>query len=47
LLAALVVLTTVILYVLASDPLPPCASKVREWFRAMVPAQTADASTLP
>ncbi len=47
LLAALVVLTTVILYVLASDPLPPCASKMREWFRAMVPAQNADASTLP
>src|SRR6476659_10170172 len=46
-LAALVVLTKVILYVLASDPLPPCASKMREWFRAMVPAQNADASTLP
>jgi hypothetical protein len=47
LLAALVLLTTVILYVLASDPLPPCASKVREWLRGMVAARNADASTLP
>jgi hypothetical protein len=39
LLAALVLLTTVILYVLASDPLPPCANKVREWLRGMVPAR--------
>ena len=29
----LVVLTTVVLYVLASDPLPPCAGKVRELLR--------------
>jgi len=43
LLAALVVLTTVILYVLASDPLPPCASKVREWFRGLVPARSVSA----
>ena len=47
LLAALVLLTTVILYVLASDPLPPGASHVREWLRGMVPARNADASTLP
>ena len=47
LLAALVVLTTVILYVLASDPLPPCASRVKEWLRGMAPARSADASTLP
>jgi hypothetical protein len=33
--------------VLASDPLPPCASKVGEWLRGMVPARNADASTLP
>ena len=38
---ALIVLTTVVLYVIACDPLPPCASKVREWLRGMAPAQTA------
>jgi len=32
---ALIVLTTVVLYVLACDPLPPCASKVREWVRGL------------
>jgi hypothetical protein len=47
LLAALVFLTTVILYVLASDPLPPCAGKVREWLRGLAPAQNANASTVP
>jgi len=31
--------------VLASDPLPPGVSKVREWLRGMVPARKADAST--
>ena len=30
----LIVLTTVVLYVLACDPLPPCTGKVREWARA-------------
>ena len=29
----LIVLTTVVLYVLACDPLPPCTGKVREWAR--------------
>ena len=28
---ALIILTTVVLYVLACDPLPPCAGKVKEW----------------
>src|SRR5437899_1720565 len=28
---SLIVLTTVLLYLLACDPLPPCAGKVREW----------------
>jgi hypothetical protein len=32
---ALVVLTTVVLYLLACDPLPPCTGKVREWWRAL------------
>jgi len=38
---ALSILTTMILYILACDPLPPCAGKVREWLREMVPARNA------
>jgi hypothetical protein len=30
---SLIVLTTVVLYLLACDPLPPCAGKLREWLR--------------
>jgi hypothetical protein len=30
---SLIVLTTVVLYLLACDPLPPCAGTVREWLR--------------
>jgi hypothetical protein len=33
---SLIVLTTVVLYVLACDPLPPCAGKVREWLGGAV-----------
>ena len=33
---SLIVLTTVVLYVLACDPLPPCAGKVREWLPGSV-----------
>ena len=29
----LIVLTTLVLYLLACDPLPPCVGKVREWWR--------------
>ena len=29
----LIVLTTAVLYLLACDPLPPCAGKVKEWLR--------------
>jgi hypothetical protein len=43
----LIILTTVVLYVLACDPLPPCPGKVREWLRGMVPARNAKESTLP
>ena len=35
---ALIVLTTMVLYLLACDPLPPCAGRVREWLRAMAEA---------
>jgi hypothetical protein len=38
---ALIVLTTVVLYLLACDPLPPCAGKLSEWLRGSVPARPA------
>jgi hypothetical protein len=44
---ALIILTTVVLYVLACDPLPPCASRVREWFRGTTPAQISSVSNRP
>ncbi len=40
---ALIILTTMILYVLACDPLPPCTSKVGVWLRGLVPARKASA----
>ena len=42
---ALVILTTVVLYVLACDPLPPGAVKARAWLRGLVPARSAKAQT--
>ena len=42
---SLVVLTTVLLYVLACDPLPPCPGRVTEWLRRMVPARAAAEET--
>lgn len=38
---SLIVLTTVVLYLLACDPLPPCMGKAREWWRAGRIASTA------
>jgi hypothetical protein len=35
----LIVLTTVVLYLMACDPLPPCAGKVREWLRGLAPSR--------
>ena len=35
----LVVLTTILLYVLACDPLPPAPAKLRVWLRGPVPAR--------
>jgi len=40
---ALILLTTVVLYVLACDPLPPCAGRVKDWFRRLAPARSAKA----
>lgn len=44
----LIVVTTLVLYLLACDPLPPCAGRIREWLRGWVPARAeraADVST--
>jgi succinate dehydrogenase hydrophobic anchor subunit len=38
---SLIVLTTVVLYLLACDPLPPCAGKVRHWLRGWIPSRLA------
>ncbi|MGC4082231.1 MAG: hypothetical protein QM736_09035 [Vicinamibacterales bacterium] len=40
---ALAVLTTIVLYVLACDPLPPCEGRVTEWIRSLNPANVANA----
>jgi hypothetical protein len=42
---ALIVLTTVVLYVLACDPLPPCVGRVREWLRGSAPSRIAATET--
>jgi hypothetical protein len=44
---ALIVLTTVVLYLLACDPLPPCAGKLREWFRQPATSRVAASESLP
>src|SRR5262245_37545122 len=45
---ALILLTTVLLYVLACDPLPPSTSKVMDWLRGLVPARKeASPATIP
>ena len=41
----LIILTTVILYILACDPLPPCAGKVKNWLRGMARARTTSVSS--
>lgn len=37
---SLTALTTVLLYVIACDPLPPCPSKLREWMGALAGRRT-------
>jgi hypothetical protein len=44
---ALIILTTIVLYVLACDPLPPCAGKVTVWLLGLRPVQDAKEPTLP
>jgi hypothetical protein len=41
----LVVLTTALLYLLACDPLPPCAGRVREWLRGLSRSRVAEAGS--
>jgi hypothetical protein len=43
---SLIALTTVLLYVIACDPLPPCVGKVRVWLRGAA-AQPLPAQELP
>ena len=38
---SLVVLTTVVLYLLACDPLPPCPGVAREWIRGLIAGRAA------
>jgi hypothetical protein len=44
---ALILLTTVVLYVLACDPLPPCEGRVKEWLGEMRRARTLSVSKRP
>jgi hypothetical protein len=37
----LIVLTTIVLYLLACDPLAPCVGKLRQWIRGAVPSRAA------
>jgi len=37
----LIVLTTMVLYLLACDPLPPCVGRVREWLRGFSSSRLA------
>ena len=41
----LILLTTIVLYLLACDPLPPCAGKVREWLRGLSPSRAVAADS--
>jgi hypothetical protein len=41
----LILLTTIVLYLLACDPLPPCAGTLREWLRGTVRSRVQSASS--
>lgn len=41
----LILLTTIVLYLLACDPLPPCAGKAREWMRGLSPSRAVAADS--
>jgi hypothetical protein len=38
---SLIVLITILLYVLACDPLPPCTGTLRAWLRGSAPSRVA------
>lgn len=42
---SLIVLTTIVLYLLACDPLPPRTGKVREWLRGAVPSRLTESES--
>jgi hypothetical protein len=42
---SLIVLTTIVLYLLACDPLPPCTGKVKEWLRGTAPSRVRPAES--
>lgn len=42
---SLIVLTTVVLYLLACDPLPPCTGKLLEWLRGSASSRVAAADS--
>ena len=44
---SLVLLTTVVLYLLACDPLPPCPGKVTLWLKRPAPALKTEAARVP
>ena len=44
---SLIVLTTVVLYLLACDPLPPCPGRVTEWLRGLAPSRVPRAESPP
>jgi hypothetical protein len=44
---SLIVLTTVVLYLLACDPLPPCTGKIRAWLRGWVAPAASESSQRP
>jgi hypothetical protein len=44
---SLIVLTTVVLYLLACDPLPPCPGTLREWLRGSAPSRVAASESPP
>jgi hypothetical protein len=43
----LIVLTTVVLYLVACDPLPPCVGKITVWLRGLAPSRLADSESNP
>jgi hypothetical protein len=43
----LIVLTTIVLYLVACDPLPPCVGKIKVWLRGLAPSRLADSESNP